>query len=70
MGNKPFEIGDLVRYNTVIPSYLPAVKHGLGIVIQVGAVDVRVYSMTQKKNVTVRGACCRLLSPVRDIQKQ
>jgi len=71
MANKPFEIGDLVRYNTVIPSYLPAVlSDELGVVIQVGAVDVRVYSMTQKKKITVRGTSCKLLSRVRGIPEQ
>ncbi len=67
---KPFEIGDLVQYTKVIPLYVPAACSGVGIVIQVGAVDVRVYSMTQKKNITVYGASCRVLSPVRNIQKQ
>ena len=48
MAGKAFEIGDLVRYNAVIPSYLPASKPGMGIVIQVGLFDVRIYSMTEK----------------------
>ena len=62
---KRFDIGDLVRYDTVIPSYLPALTSGLGIVIQVGAVDLRVYSMTYKQEVVVRGSSCTVLSSIK-----
>ena len=63
MAGKAFEIGDLVRYNAVIPSYLPASKPGMGIVTQVGLFDVRIYSMTEKTDIVVRGTSCIVLSP-------
>jgi len=62
---KPFEIGDLVRYNAIMQSYVPASKPGIGIVIQVGLVDVRVYSMTERTDIVVRGTSCTVLSPAR-----
>ena len=61
---KTFDIGDLVRYDTVIPSYLPGLVNGIGVVLQVGATDLRVYSMTYKQEVFVRGSSCTLLSAV------
>ena len=57
-----FDIGALVRYNSVIPMYLPQVVSGLGIVTKVGVADLRIYSMTQKKEVIVRGSTCTILS--------
>ena len=59
---KTFDIGDLVRYDTVIPSYLPGLVNGIGVVLQVGATDLRVYSMTNRQEVVVRGSSCTLLS--------
>ena len=43
---KRFDIGDLVRYDAIIPSYMPGVANGIGIVLQVGVRDLRIYSMT------------------------
>ena len=60
---KTFDIGDLVRYDTVIPSYLPGLVNGLGIVLQTGAADVVVWSMTSRQMVVVRGSSCIVLSP-------
>ena len=61
---KTFDIGDLVRYDAVIPSYLPGLVNGIGVVLQVGATDLRIYSMTYKQEVVVRGSSCTLLSAV------
>ncbi len=66
MEYKPFEIGDLVRYNAVIPSYMPVQIRGIGIVLQVGASDLRIYSMTHNHEVVVRGTSCTLLSPMNE----
>ena len=60
--SKRFEIGDLVRYDAIIPSYVPGLTAGIGIVVQVGVVDLRVYSMTYKQEVVVLGSSCTILS--------
>ena len=60
---KTFDIGDLVRYDAIIPSYLPGLVNGLGIVLQTGAADVVVWSMTSRQMVVVRGSSCIVLSP-------
>lgn len=62
---KRFDIGDIVRYDSIIPSYLPGLVNGIGIVLQVGATDLRVYSMTRREEVTVRGSICAILSRAR-----
>ena len=59
---KRFDIGDLVRYDSVIPMYLPQVRSGLGIVTAIGAVDIKLYSMTMQAEVVVRPGSCTLLS--------
>ncbi len=59
---KRFEIGDLVRYDSIIPMYLPQVRSGLGIVTAIGAVDIKLYSMTVKTEVVVKPGSCTLLS--------
>ena len=57
-----FEIGDLVSYNRQAVDYVPHLDSGIGIVLQVGAVDVRVHSTSQGKSILVRGNDLRLLS--------
>ena len=60
--NTRFDIGDLIRYDSIIPSYLPGLVKGIGIVLQVGATDLRIYSMTNRQEVVVLGSSCTLLS--------
>ena len=37
---KTFDIGDLVRYDTVIPSYLPGLVNGIGVVLQLSLIHI------------------------------
>ena len=59
---KTFDIGDLVRYDSAIPMYLPQAWSGIGIVTALGAVDIKLYSMTAKTEVIVKPGSCTLLS--------
>lgn len=59
---KGFDIGDLVKYNALVPTYLPGFESGIGIVLQVGITDLRIYSMTKTKQVIAKATDCHLLS--------
>ena len=57
-----FKTGDLVRYNTIIPTYKPGEHYGIGLVIAHRKADVIVYSITEGKEVLVRAGSIKLLS--------
>ena len=57
-----FKTGDLVRYDSIVPTYAPALHYGIGLVIAQRKADVIVYSITEGKEVLVRGGSIKLLS--------
>jgi len=57
-----FKIGDLVRYNMTVQTYIPSYNYGMGIVMAQRKSDVIVYSITEGKQVLVRAGSAHLLS--------
>ena len=59
-----FKTGDLVEYNVVIETYMPAARPGIGIVVGQRKTDVLVYSIREGKQILVRAWGTTLLSGV------
>jgi len=53
-----------VEYNVVIESYVPAIGHGIGIVMAQRKTDVLVYSIREGKQILIRAWGTTLLSGV------